>query len=196
MVADPNKFNSIILTRDKAENLDLEIKIGDHTIKSEQYVKCLGVTIGNKSNFETHVIASAQLNAPFRLNYILSFNAKSVLVQNFIYANFNYCPLVWHFSSSKSLLNVEKNQKRALRFLHNDTETSYQNLVHKTNKNFMSIYGLRSLCVKAFKIVNDLNPSFIKDIFQLRIKGHVRTQNANNFTVETRKIFTFGTNNI
>ena len=55
----------------------------------------MGVTIGNKLNFETHVselciTASAQLNAPFRFNYVLSFKAF-VLVQNFIYANFNYC---------------------------------------------------------------------------------------------------------
>ena len=202
MIANPDKFHSIILTKNKGENLDLEVKIGDKTIQSEQYVKLLGVTIDNKLNFEKHVsdlcrTASARLNALLRFSNILPFKAKFVLVQSFVYANFNYCPLVWHFSSSKSLMKVEKIQKRALRFLHNDTETSYDNLLSKTNKNCMSIYRLRSLCIEVFKTINELNPSFMKDIFQLRINGRpVRTQNINNLTVETRQTVTFGTNSI
>ena len=55
MIANPDKFHSIILTKNKAENLDLEVKIGDKTIQSEQYVKLLGVPIDNKLNFEKHV---------------------------------------------------------------------------------------------------------------------------------------------
>ena len=58
--------------------------------------------------------ASAQLNALFRFSNILPFKAKFVLVQSFVYANCNYCPLVWNFSSSKSLMKVEKIHKRAL----------------------------------------------------------------------------------
>ena len=61
----------------------------------------------------------------------------------------------------------------------------------------MSIYRLRSLCIEVFKTITDLNPSFMKDIFQLRINGRpVRTQNINNLTVETRQTVTFGTNSI
>ena len=60
----------------------------------------------------------------------------------------------------------------------------------------MSIYRLKSLCIIVFKMMDDLNPSFMNDIFHLRIDGPVRTQNANNITVETRKTFTFGTKSI
>ena len=56
---------------------------------------------------------------------------------------------------------------------------------------------LRSLCIEVFKTINDLNPSFMKDIFQLRISGRpVRMQHRNNLTVKTRKTVTFGTNSI
>ena len=75
--------------------------------------------------------------------------------------------------------------------------TKNENLLPKTNKNFMSIYRLPTLCFEIFKMINDLNPSFLKDILQLRINGRpFRTQNANNITVETRKKVTFGTNSI
>ena len=199
MIHNPYKFHSIILTKNKAENLDLEIKTGDKTIQSEQYLKLLGVTIDSKLNFKKYVsdlcrTESAQLNVLFSFSNILPFKAKFVLVQSFVYSNFNYCPLVWHFLSSKYIMKVEKNQKRALRFLHNDAETSDENLLSKTNKNFMSIYRLRSLCI-VFKTINDLNSSFMKDIFQLRINERpVRTQNTNNLTVEIRQTITFGTN--
>ena len=64
MIANPEKFHSIILTTNKADNEDLELKtelnIGDKTIKSEQNVKLL--------NFDKHITdvcrkASTQLNA-------------------------------------------------------------------------------------------------------------------------------------
>ena len=94
MIANPDKFHSITLTKHKAENLDLEVKIGDKTIQSERYVKLFGVTIDNKLNFEKHVSglcrsASPQLNALFRFSNILPFKAKFVLVQSFVYSNFN-----------------------------------------------------------------------------------------------------------
>ena len=49
MIANPEKFHSILLTRTKSDNSKLEIKIGDRIIKSERSVKLLGVTIDDKS---------------------------------------------------------------------------------------------------------------------------------------------------
>ena len=48
MIANPEKFHSILLTRTKSDNSKLEIKIGDRIIKSERSVKLLGVTIDDK----------------------------------------------------------------------------------------------------------------------------------------------------
>ena len=48
MIGNPEKFHSIILTKNKADNKNLELNIGNKTIKSEQKVKLLGMTIDNK----------------------------------------------------------------------------------------------------------------------------------------------------
>ena len=202
MIANPDKFHSIILSKNIIDTSDLKIKVGNKVIKSEANVKLLGVKIDNELNFNSHVSdlcknASAQLNALIRFKNILSFKAKFILIQSFVYANFNYCPLIWHFSSSKSLSKVEQIQKRALRFLHDDTESSYETLLSKTDKNFMSINRVRTLCIEIFKTINNLNPPFMKDIFQLRLTDRpVRAQNTNNLKVETRKTVAFGTNSI
>ena len=141
MIANPKKIHSIILSKDITGNNGLEIKIDDKLIKSESSVKLLGIVIDETLNFDEHITklckkASSQLNALFRLKFVLTKEAKNVLIQSFIFSNFNYCPLVWHFSSSKSLLKIENIQKRALRFLLDDNDSTYEELLVKSNNNF------------------------------------------------------------
>ena len=113
MIANPEKFHCIILSRDNnEENVGVTINISDRKIKSESNVKLLGVHIDNKLNFDLHISkivksASAQLNAINRLRKYFNSQAKSVLVQSFVLSNFNYCPLIWHFSSSRSLKDAQ-----------------------------------------------------------------------------------------
>ena len=93
MIANPDKFQSFNTTY---VDIRIDIKIGQQSIKSESYVKLLGVRIDNKLNFDSHISklcqnAFAQLNALLRLKNVLNFKVKLILVQSFIYANFNYC---------------------------------------------------------------------------------------------------------
>ena len=171
MISNPDKFHSLILSNDRTDNSGIDIKIGQKSIKSESYVKLLGVRIDNKLNFNSHISklcknASTQLNALLRLKNVLNFKAKLILVQSFIYANFNYCPLIWHFSAAKSLLKIECIQKRAIRFLYNDNESTYEELLTKANRNYMNIYRLKIICTEIYKTINDLNPRYMKNIFQ------------------------------
>ena len=113
---------------------------------------------------------AAQLNAIYRLQNFLSIKAKSILIQSFIFANFNYCTLVWHVSFLKSLKKVEDIQKRAPRFLHDDNESSYEQLLIQTGKNSMNVKRLKSLCIELFKTINNMNPYYLKEIFELALK--------------------------
>ena len=45
---------------------------------------------------------------------------SSICYNRFIYSNFYYCPLVWHFSPCKALRKIENIHKRCLRMIHND----------------------------------------------------------------------------
>ena len=64
----------------------------------------------------------------------MGFKEKEVLVNSFVLSNFNYCPLVWHFCSSKSLKKIEKIQERALRILYTESTSDYNQLLSKSNK--------------------------------------------------------------
>ena len=62
-------------------------------------------------------------------------------------------------------------QKWSLRFLYDDFEESCEDLLSKGGKSQMNVRRLRTLCIKIYKTVNDLNPSFMNNIFKLKING-------------------------
>ena len=62
-------------------------------------------------------------------------------------------------SRASSLKTIENLQKRALRFLRNDYEISYEELLSKFSTSSMNVKRLRALCIELYNI-NKLNPDF------------------------------------
>ena len=125
MIANPNKFHALFVKKDQTNTCGVNLDLQGHSIKSKETVKLLGVTLDYKLNFDPHISniskeAAAQLNVLKRPKSFIGFAEREVWVQSFAFSNFNYCPLVWYFSSSKSLQKIERIQERALRFLYND----------------------------------------------------------------------------
>ena len=148
--------NQGIIVNKKKQNHTAEyISIDQKSIITSSPVKHLGVHIDNKLNFNLHITkicrsTANQLHALIRLQMFLNFEEKKTLINSYFYSSFNYCPLVWMFSSAKSLNKVESLQKRALRFLYEDYVSSYEELLQKAGKETMKVNRLRSLCIELF----------------------------------------------
>ena len=130
----------------------------------------LGISNDNRLSFDDHISKlsnkpSMQLNAIFRLKKYMSQKELEVVLNSFICSNFNYCPLVWHFSTNKSIEKIEDIQKRCLRVTLNDYKSDCKNLLDKSGKESMKIRRIKTLAIKIFKTVNKLNPNFMKTIF-------------------------------
>ena len=83
--------------------------------------------------------ASLQLNAIGRLkHYLGKKESNKVIVNSFIHSNFNYCPLVWYFSSYKALRKIENIHKRCLRMIHNDYGSDYETLLKISGTSILS----------------------------------------------------------
>ena len=128
MIVNPEKFKAILFTKSKENTAGYPIMLRGHEIESEDLVTLLGVTTDYKLSFENHIQelcqrASAQLNALKRLGYFMETKARKTMVQSFILANFNYCPLVWYFTSAKQIDKIEKIQERALRYISDDYDS-------------------------------------------------------------------------
>ena len=194
MIVNPDKFQALIVNRlGKMEN-SYPIEIQDTFINSQSSVSLLGVEIDNKLNFDQHIAtlckkAGAQINAISRLKTFLGMEERKVLIESFIYSNFNYCPLVWHFCSAASKNKIEKIQERSLRFLYNDYNSTYAELLDKADKPTMEVRRLRNLATEIFKTLNNLNPTFMQEMF---IKSSYSARRPNDLFVSRVQSETFG----
>ena len=69
---------------------------------------------------------------------------------------------------AKQLEKIEKIQERALRFLHDDYVSDYLTLVKASCLVSMEVKRMRYLHVEIYTTLNDLNPGYMKDIFQVQ----------------------------
>jgi hypothetical protein len=194
MIVNPHKFQFIIFNRNPNDENTYILKIAEKEIHSSSEVVLLGIEIDNNLKFDNHIHelikrAGGQLNFLSREQKFITQNGKKVVIESFVLANFNYCPLVWHFCSSGSMKKLEKIQERALRLLLNDYESSYEILLTNSNKTTLQIRRIKVLATEIFKTINDLNPSYMKEIFELNTR---RDTGSKRLIVQSQKSMKYG----
>ena len=141
--------------------------------------------------------AANQLNALYRLKRFLGFKVNRILINSYIMANFNYCLLVWMFLSVSLLKKIENLLKRALRFLYNDFDISYEELLLKSDRATMRINRSRLLYNEIYKTINNLNPEFMRDLFSLRETSRlIRKKYMLNLSLPVHNQVTFGSKSL
>ena len=162
-------------------------------------MRLLGLEIDGKLKFDKHVTqlckkSVGQLNALCRLKTFLNTDQRKSLADSFIYANYNYCPLVWHFCSKKSMNKKERIQYRGLQFLCNDYDSDYNTLLKKSDKCSMEAQSLGNrMALEIFKRFNDLKPSFMKNYLA---KESNINRRKNDLIIHIRKTVMHGSNSL
>ena len=79
----------------------------------------------------------------------------------------------------------------------NNYDSSYESLLKLVGKSTMNVTRLRSLCIEIFKTLNNINPVFMNEIFELRkSKKAVRNQYKLNLEIPIINQVTFGAKSI
>ena len=170
MKMNPEKCHIIILGDTNIPE-DFTIQIDNVHRAPESEVTLLGITLDSKFDFNSHITkiykeASKRLNAFLRISKYLTKAQKSTLISSFFYSHFNYCPLVWMFSSKESNIKIEKLHKRALQIIHDDFSSPYETLLLYDNSTTIQKRNLQFLMpAEIFKTINNNNPPFMKEIF-------------------------------
>ena len=144
MIVNPGKFQAIILDKQKHDYSSETIEFDYKIIEAVVSVRLLGVQLNDKLKFSLYVSnicksAANQLSALIRLNNVLCFEGKILLIYSYFMSNFNHCPLVWMFSNATSLKKIENLQKRALRFRYKNYQLSYEKLLDKAKNSTMNV---------------------------------------------------------
>ena len=154
MIVNPGKFRGILFDKHKGNYTNRIININQKEIKAVAKVKLLGIEINDKVNFNFHIknickSASNHHNALTRTS--IRIQGKRGANNTFVMSNFNYCSLIWNFSSAQLLNKIENVQKRALRFLLNDYDSTFEDLLQKSGYPNMNLRRQRTLCIKIYK---------------------------------------------
>ena len=194
MIVNPEKFQAIIFNRRPGDDNIYTLHFDNKTVHTSREAILLGIEIDNNLNFNKHIHeltkrAAGQLNFLSRQHKFLNQDSKKVVIESFVLANFNYCPLVWHFCSSESMKKLERIQERALRLLLNDYESDYEALLLKSNKSTLQIRRIKLLAIEIFKTINDLNPPYMKEIFELNTR---RDTGSKRLVVQSQKSMKYG----
>ena len=80
-------------------------------------------------------------------------------------SHLNYCSMVWHFYLKRDSDKLEKLNERALRSVFQDKENDYRYLLNKADKTTLYYHRLQNIATLIYKALNDIAPSYIKDLF-------------------------------
>ena len=169
MIVNPDKFQAILLDKRKSDHTNQCIVADNQNIKVLSSAELLRIQIDDKLNFNLYISnicrsTSNQSIAFIRLKRFLGFKEKRIVIKSFSLGNFNYCRLVWMFSSASSLKKIENLKKGVLKFLYNDYGISYEELLLKSDRTTMNVNRLRNCAPKSIKILTKiLNPKFMRD---------------------------------
>ena len=203
MIANPDSDNSKVSDNNNwleepKNNIPQKLTINEKVITSSENVTLLGLEVDSKLNFDEHISklcnkSTGQLNALCKLGPLIGLEERKILLNSFIYVNFNYRPLLWYFSSRKTIKKIENIQKKALRFFLNDYSSDFKTLFKKTSKCTMEVKQLRVLALEIFKAFNENCPTFIKNYFE---KNENSVSKKYELKIPIRNSVTFGDNSL
>ncbi len=150
-------------------NNTINVNIDNTVLFPSINVKILGVTIDERITFNEYLNiicsnAAKQLNAIKRLQCNLDKESKLAIYRSYILSNFNYCPLVWYFCEIQNSRNMQKIHERALRFVYEDYESTYDILLKKGNHDMLYIGRLRNMAIEIFRALLGSTPIYIRDL--------------------------------
>ena len=172
MKANPDKFQALAIGK-KTMDKNITFNLAGNNIKCDKEVKLLGITIDFELNFNTHISnickkASRQLHVLKRLGKYLNKLGKLTIYHSFILSNFNFCSLTWHFCSESNTAKIEKIQERALRFIYQDYNSTYDDLLLKSKMPSLKIRRLRTMAIEVFRTINKENPIYLHDLINIK----------------------------
>ena len=169
MQTNPAKFQGILFKGNK-DGSDFKVSIRRQDNDFSKSVTALGICIDANLTFDNHVNniclkASRQIGALKHLTGLLDLPSGRAIYISFIVSNFNYCPLVWFFTSRASIMKIQKLQERALRFVLKDSIADYETLLSKGGVDPFRISSLKNMAVEIYKILNGMDPKYLSALF-------------------------------
>ena len=152
----------------------VSMHVGEVQMEESDDEKLLGITLDKKLTFKKHVQAickkaSQKLHALTRISIYMEPKKLKVLMKAFVMSQFSYCSLIWMFHDRTLNNKINRIHERALRIAYKDNVSSFENLLLMDNSVTVHQRNLQLLMIEIYKTRNNLNPSFMKQIFEAKV---------------------------
>ena len=195
MVANPDKFQLMFLG--KKVDKQICLTVNNLSINLVETVKLLGVVIDNKLNCVEHInnickVANNKTNALLRIRKYIDVHTAKIYANAYILSAFYYCPMIWMFCNKISNNMINKAHIRCLKCVYNKNNMSLENLSSIDGSASIHVKNLRILMTEVYKSLNQINPEFMWDIFQIKASPY-QLRMPLNLTLPPTSSKTFGT---
>ena len=158
---------------------EFSVSVQGQEIEFSKSITALGICIDENITFDERVNnictkASGQISALQRVTGFIDVLGRKAIC-SFIVSSFNYCPLIWYFTSRESMNKMQKIQERALRFVLKDSTSDYNTLLSKCGVDSFRISSLKAMAVEIHKILND--PEYLSLFSKASIPYSLRDNN-------------------
>ena len=165
MISNPSKHQAMVLGNKLHHRFSFPIK---------DSLELFGMTIDQDLNIDKHIInickeVNDQFNVMKRFSNLVSKHTMLLLYRNFIVPRFNYCADIWHFCGARNTKKLEDLNKRILRFILNEHNLSYSELLETISQ--VSLYNKRlaSMLTTCYKCIHyERYPQYLKQILNRR----------------------------
>ena len=193
--ANPGKSHLLLSSGDTSK----VALINGITVRNENQVDLLGITIDNALNFDIHVAnlckqASKKLHALTRISTYMDIHKRKTLMNSFFLSQFSYCPLIWMFHSRSLNNRINTLHERSLRVVYRDSVSSFEELLKKDNSFTIHERNIQYLAIELFKVKMGIAPKFMDEIFTM--KDSTRYPSKQIFATRNVRTVKYGTNTL
>ena len=185
-----------------SKNLNHDYFLNEHKIKSEEFVKDLGVIVNKNLKPSDHINnitkkANALLGQYYRTFSCKDRNTVMKMYTNFVRPLVEYSTTVWSPCTNGNIEKIEKIQRRATRMISGIGKKSYEERLEICDLESLEARRLRFDLIKTYEIINNQYPIPCQKFFIKQEHQHnknTRSQSNDEISVpksrlESRKNF-------
>ena len=159
MALNPRKCYYLIINKDI---INESIELGEKILHTKAEQKRLGIIVDKDLNFQSHTksiikTANQKLSALIRVTPFMTDFNKKVIFNSFFKGQFNYCLLLWMFSTRKVNHKINRLPERGLRALQNDETSTFNDMLSKSNDITIHVKNIQKLMIESYKYLYGLS---------------------------------------
>ena len=167
---------------------DFSIIVDGFTIEPSSEVRILGVTVDPNLNLNSHIFkickkAGSKLYVISRLRPYLQGEKLILLVKSHVTSQFNYCLLLWAYTSRSNNNKINYLHKRALGLVEGNSDLDFEELLVKYRCKSNHTSNISQLMILLYKCLHNMGPSYLQEIFHLD-SNSCNLRNRNDFKAE------------